>query len=124
MDDNVIPLFQKPSGDPIRAELDDEAREFFRSLPLGFRVEHCAEARRILEWSVEALAFRSGVSVKAIRAFESGERRLREISLRALAFSLESEGLIFIPGHAPMRGDNVRGCTENPKLRHDYHLIE
>lgn len=121
---NVIQIADYQNCDPIKAELNEEARAFIRSFPLGFRQEHCAKAREILGWSVEALAFKSSVSVKAIQGFESCERELRRVSLQALAFTFEKEGLVFIPGHCPSPGENVRGCTEDPKLRPDYHLIE
>lgn len=93
-------------------------------LPLGFSEKHCAKARKILGWSVEALAFRSGVSTKAIRELELGVRSLRRVSIQALSFSLETEGLIFIPGQNPMRGQNCRDGTSDPRTRDDFHLIE
>ena len=93
-------------------------------LPLGFSETHCAKAREMLGWSVEALAFRSGVSTKAIRELELGVRSLRRVTMQALSFSLEAEGLIFISGHEPMRGQNCRGGTTDPRARHDFHLIE
>lgn len=93
-------------------------------LPLGFSETHCAKAREMLGWSVEALAFRSGVSTKAIRELELGVRSLRRVTMQALSFSLETEGLIFIPGQNPMRGQNCRGGTTDPRTRDDFHLIE
>ncbi|WKY31091.1 helix-turn-helix domain-containing protein [Pseudomonas donghuensis] len=77
----------------------------------------------MLGWSVEALAFRSGVSPGAIRRLENGAE-LRRVTMQALAYALEAEGLVFLPGHEPMRGDNFRGATANPKSRDDFHLIE
>ncbi len=47
---------------------------FMDDLPPSFRAVHCAAARAMLNWSVEALSFRSGVSVKAIRDLEEGRR--------------------------------------------------
>lgn len=61
---------------PIRLVLDDEQLEamerLIEQLPLGFLPCHCAEARTMLGWSVEALAFRSGVSPRATRSIENG----------------------------------------------------
>ncbi|WP_328822905.1 helix-turn-helix transcriptional regulator [Pseudomonas sp. S32] len=74
-------------------------------------------------WSVEALAFRSGVSRNAIRRIEDGAE-LRAVTMQALAFAFEAEGLIFIPSHLPMIGDNCRGSTRSPRTRDDYHLLE
>lgn len=102
----------------------EDMRLFLESLPLSFSAEHCAEARDILGWSVEALAFRSGVSTKAIRGLELGSRKLRSVTLQALAFSFEAEGLIFFSGMRPMKGENCRGGTSDPRVRNDYHLLE
>ena len=121
---NVIPFQPRPTVKADGVDSTNSAKEFARSLPLAFRLEHCQPARKILGWSVEALAFRSGVSVKAIEDFERGARELLPVTLQALAFSLEREGLIFLPGIDPMTGDNLRGTTEDPKLRADYHLLE
>ncbi|WP_322616992.1 helix-turn-helix transcriptional regulator [Pseudomonas sp. BIC9C] len=52
-------------------------------LPLAFSTDHCAVARAMLDWSVEALAFRSGVSVRAIRDLEENRRPLRQVTLRS-----------------------------------------
>ncbi|HGA2318132.1 TPA: helix-turn-helix domain-containing protein [Pseudomonas putida] len=102
---------------------DTEMQAFAGSLPLSFRNAHCEPARRLLGWSIEALAFRSGVSIGAIERVERGEV-LREVTMQALAFALEKEGLIFFAGHAPLRGANCRGATADPKARDDYHLLE
>jgi hypothetical protein len=107
-----------------QAEEDRETRLFFESLPLGFTNVHCTQAREMLEWTVEALAFRSGVSTKAIREFELGTRTLRRVTMQALSFALEAEGLIFLPGHKPMKSGDCRGATTDPKTRDDFHLIE
>ncbi len=78
----------------------------------------------MLGWSCEALAFRSGVSVKAIREFESGLREVRNVTRQALAHALESEGLLFFPGLMPIDGGGCPGATLDPRQRDDYHLIE
>jgi len=96
----------------------------FDDLPLSFSAVHCAPARAILNWSAEALAFRSGVSVKAIRELEEGRRTLRPITMQALSFAFEAEALVFIPGQKPMRGHNCRGGTTDPRTRDDFHLLE
>ncbi|MCU1751614.1 helix-turn-helix domain-containing protein [Pseudomonas sp. 6D_7.1_Bac1] len=93
-------------------------------LPLSFSTVHCAAARAMLNWSVEALSFRSGVSVKAIRELEEGRRTLRQVTMQALSFALEAEGLVFLPGLKPMRGQNCRGGTTDPRKRDDFHMIE
>lgn len=93
-------------------------------LPSHFAAAHCAPARAMLGWSVEALAFRSGVSINAIKDLELGVRALRRVTMQALSYSLEEEGLIFLPNNPPMRGANCRGGTTDPKSRSDYHLLE
>ncbi|MNG15866.1 hypothetical protein D3C84_997220 [compost metagenome] len=100
------------------------ADPFLDTLSLSFSTAHCAAARVMLNWSVEALSFRSGVSVKAIRDLEEGRRILREVTMQALSFALEAEGLVFLPGLKPMRGENCRGGTTDPKHRDDFHLVE
>ena len=47
----------------------------------------------MLDWSVEALAFRSGVSPKAIRRIARGAE-LRRVTMQALAYAMELEGLV------------------------------
>ncbi|EKT4524940.1 helix-turn-helix transcriptional regulator [Pseudomonas putida] len=111
----------------IRRALDNEQLEIIEwlleYLPLGFLPAHCAEARSMLGWSVEALSFRSGVSPRAIRSIENGAE-LRRVTMQALAHAMEAEGLVFFPGHPPLRSDDCRGATPDPRTRHDYHLIE
>lgn len=107
-----------------QAEFNTRMQLLVEGLPLGFSDTHCEKAREILGWSVEALAFRSGVSIKAIKDLELGIRKLRRVTMQALSFSLETEGLIFIPGQEPMRGQNCRGGTTDPRARDDFHLIE
>lgn len=97
---------------------------FMGDLPPSFLAAHCAAARAMMNWSVDALSFRSGVSVKAIRDLEENRRPLRQVTMQALAFALEAEGLVFLPGINPMRGQNCRGGTLDPRIRDDYHLIE
>lgn len=113
--------------DPILLPVDDEQLEIIAwcmdHLPNGFKSTHCAPARLRLGWSVEALAFRSGASRAAIRRIEDGAE-LRDVTMQAIAFAFEKEGLIFIPGHPPMSGDNCRGATKDPRDRRDYHLLE
>jgi transcriptional regulator with XRE-family HTH domain len=89
-----------------------------------FNAEHCRKARQMLGWSLQQLAEESGVSVAAIAGYEAETRELKAVTLQALAFRLEVEGLVFFDGHPPLRGDNARGATCDPALRRDFHLIE
>lgn len=112
---------------PLRLNLDEDQIEavawIMDHLPLSFTSAHCGPARTLLDWSIDALADASGVSPKAIQQLENGER-LRTVSMQALAFALEAEGLVFFPGHPPLRGENCRGATKDPRSRRDYHLLE
>lgn len=112
---------------PLRLNIDEDQVEliawFMENLPPTLTADHCAAARTVLGWSVETLASRSGASPDAIRRLENGAE-LRRVTLQALAFALEAEGLIFFPGHEPMRGENCRGATRCPKSSDDFHLIE
>lgn len=92
-------------------------------LPVSFRGAHCRAARYLLSWSINDLSSASGVSSQAIQRLERGAR-LNEVSMQALAFALEAEGLVFFPGHPPLRGMNCRGSTKDPRNRRDYHLLE
>ncbi|SDG12506.1 helix-turn-helix domain-containing protein [Phytopseudomonas seleniipraecipitans] len=86
--------------------------------------EHCIQARARLNWSIYQLAEQSGVSPLAIEQYESGFRKLKPISLQAIAYACEAKGMMFIPGHKVMFGDNVRGACPDPRLSPDYHEIE
>lgn len=112
---------------PIRLNLDkdqiDAIAWLMDHLPLSFRGVHCGPARELLGWSIDALASASGVSPHAIQKLEHGAR-LKSVSMQALAFALETEGLVFFPGHPPLRGENCRGSTKDPRSRRDYHLLE
>ncbi|WP_082056528.1 helix-turn-helix domain-containing protein [Pseudomonas sp. 10-1B] len=68
---------------------------------MPFKSAHCEPARSLLGWSVEALAFRSGVSPNAIRRIEKGAE-LRRVTMQALA---HCSGLMKPDTHL---GDNAR----------------
>ena len=78
----------------------------------------------MLSWSIEQLAQESGVSVAAIEGYETETLKLKAVTRQALAFRLEAEGLVFIDSYRPLIGDNVRGCTGDPRSRGDFHLVE
>lgn len=112
---------------PLRLSLDDEQVEaiawLMDHLPLSFRQAHCGPARELLGWSVDDLSSASGVTPQAIQRLERGIY-LKEVSMQALAFALEAEGLVFFPGHPPLKGMNCRGSTKDPSTRRDFHLLE
>jgi hypothetical protein len=88
-----------------------------------FTPAHCAQARAMLGWSVEELSEESGVSVDAIQRFEA-KRDVLDVTRLALAYRLESQGLVFFPGFVPGRGMNVKGSTPDPVGRADYAMVE
>lgn len=108
---------------PYHETRRDDLALLLNDLPLPFLSPHCEPARLQLGWSIDALAFRSGVSPGAIRCVENGAE-LRRVTMQALAYAMEMEGLVFFPGHPPMRADNCRGATPDPRSRGDYHLLE
>jgi len=110
--------------DHQRAETQAQIADYYLYLPSRLTPEQCIQGRKILAWSRQALAFRSGASVKAIEEFESGSRELRCVTRQALAYALEAEGLLFFPGHAPFKGNGCPGATLDPRQRSDFHLIE
>lgn len=103
---------------------DADILDYFLNLPPTLTSQQCVEGRAMLEWSQEALAFRSGASIQAIQEFEAGSRALKRVTKQALTFAMEAEGLIFIPNASPMKGENCRGVTSDPRLRDDFHQIE
>ncbi len=107
-----------------KSEVHAELLDFFLNQPPTLTPQQCVQGRDILGWSEEALAFRSGASVKAIQQFEAGSRPLKWVTKQALQFALEQEGLMFMPGFAPSMGSNCRGVTPDPRLRDDFYLIE
>ena len=96
---------------------------FERIIINQFTPLHCAQARELLGWNLEQLSDKSKVSVPAIQRFEASER-VRDVTLLALAYSLEAEGLVFFPGFAPSWASNFRGTTPDPMGREDFALIE
>lgn len=112
---------------PLRLNLDEDQLEaiawLMDHLPLSFRGAHCAPARELLGWSIANLSSASGVTPQAIQRLEQGAH-LKEVTMQALAFALEAKGLVFFPGHPPLKGMNCRGSTKDPRSRHDYHLLE
>lgn len=112
---------------PLRLNLDEVQLEaiawLMDHLPLSFRGDHCAPARKLLGWNIADLSSASGVTPQAIQRLERGAH-LKSVSMQALAFALEAEGLVFFPGHPPLRGENCRGSTKDPRSRRDYHLLE
>ena len=62
-----------------------------------FTPAHCAQARAMLDWSIEELSRESGVSAEAIQRFEN-QQPVLDVTRLALAYRFESEGLAFFPG--------------------------
>jgi len=112
---------------PLRLNLDEEQIEaiawLMDHLPLSFRDAHCGPARRLLGWSIDDLSAVSGVTHQAIQRLELGAQ-LKAVSMQALSYAFEAEGLLFFPDHPPLWGKNCRGSTKDPRSRRDYHLLE
>jgi hypothetical protein len=112
---------------PIRLNLDEDQIEaitwLMDHLPLSFKGVHCGPARQLLGWSIDDLSSASGVTTQAIQRLEHGTP-LNTVSMQALAFALEEEGLVFFPGHPSLRSKDCQGSTKDPRSRRDYHLLE
>lgn len=68
-------------------------------------------------------ASHSGVLPGTTQRIEKGAE-LPRITMQVLAYAMEVEGLVFFPGHPPLRSGNCRGATPHPRTRDDHHLIE
>ncbi len=122
MEPNVVD-FQKMQ-DRKNAEIDAQILDYYLYLPPTLTPQQCSQGRNMLAWSCEALAFRSGASVKAIREFESGSRELLPVTRQALAYALEAEGLLLFPGFKPVKSNGCPGATLDPRQRNDFYMIE
>ncbi len=59
-----------------------------------FTAAHCRAARRLLGWSAEELAKRSGLGISTVRNFESGHRpRLQKRTVRDILAGLKDGGI-------------------------------
>lgn len=58
----------------------------------------CRAARALLEWSQEALAEETEVSVAALRNFERSRSALARNNAKAVQAAFERAGIEFIPG--------------------------
>ncbi len=85
--------------------LDDASHSSFKISEI--RAAHIRAARALLDWSIEDLANRSGISISSIRRLESGETSsIRERTLVAIEAALTTNGVIF-----EKRGDIVSVAT-------------
>jgi DNA-binding Xre family transcriptional regulator len=75
-------------------KLDDASYSSFSASEI--RAAHIRAARALLNWSVEDLANRSGISISSIRRMESGETSSsRERTLVAIEAAFTTNGVIF-----------------------------
>ena len=66
------------------------------------------EARRLLGWTVSALATQSGVDASHLEGFERGRRRLSVLNLSVIQRALEAAGVEFIAEHGGGTGVRLR----------------
>jgi transcriptional regulator with XRE-family HTH domain len=57
--------------------------------------EECRAARQLLNWTAKALADHSGVSLRTISDFETGQRELRAANMQAVIAAFGRHGLEF-----------------------------
>ncbi|WP_433690672.1 XRE family transcriptional regulator [Pseudomonas monteilii] len=112
---------------PIRLNLDEDQIEaitwLMDDLTLSLKGVHCGPVRQFLDWSIDDLSSASGVTTQAIVRLER-DTPLNAVSMQALGFALEEEGLVFFPGHLLLRGKDCQGSMKDPRSRRDYHLLE
>lgn len=68
----------------------------------------CRAARGLLDWTQERLADKSGVSIGAIRNFESGITTPMRANLAAIRSALEAAGVEFIDPNGGGPGIRLR----------------
>jgi transcriptional regulator with XRE-family HTH domain len=57
--------------------------------------EECRAARQLLNWTAKVLADQSGVSLRAISDFETGQRELRVANMQAVIDAFRRNGVEF-----------------------------
>lgn len=67
------------------------------------RRQQISAARALLSWRREELADRSGVSLRTVARFESGEGDITASKLDRLEETLVSEGITFVDGGVTLR---------------------
>ena len=68
----------------------------------------CRAARGLLDWTQERLADKSGVSIGAIRNFESGSTTPMRANLAAIQSALKAAGVEFIDPNGGGPGVRLR----------------
>jgi transcriptional regulator with XRE-family HTH domain len=69
--------------------------------------EQCRAGRQLLNWKAQDLAEASGVSLRAISDFETGQRELRPANIQAVIKALDDAGIEFLQ-EARGKGEGVR----------------
>ncbi len=69
--------------------------------------EQCRAARQLLNWRAQDLADASGVSLRAISDFETGQREFRAGNMQSVVTALETAGIEFLPDGRG-KGEGVR----------------
>lgn len=69
--------------------------------------EQCRAARQLLNWRAQDLADASGVSVRAVSDFETGQRAFRPASMQLVVEAFGDAGIDFLP-EGRGKGEGVR----------------
>ena len=69
--------------------------------------EQCRAGRQLLNWKAQNLADASGVSLRAISDFETGQRELRQANMQAVIEAFDEAGIEFLQ-EARGKGEGVR----------------
>jgi transcriptional regulator with XRE-family HTH domain len=70
------------------------------------------EARRLLGWTVPALATQSGVDASHLEGFERGRRRLSVLDLSVIQRALDAAGVEFIAENGGGAGVRLRKASK------------
>jgi hypothetical protein len=70
--------------------------------------DQCRAARGLLDWSRAELSRRSGVSARAIAAFELRENTLISANRKVIRQTFEAAGVEFIPSDGVRRRDGAK----------------
>ena len=68
--------------------------------------QQCRAARQLLDWKAQNLADASGVSLRAISDFETGQRDFRSGNMQSIVEAFVEAGIEFLP--EGRKGEGVR----------------
>jgi ribosome-binding protein aMBF1 (putative translation factor) len=98
---------QRPARTPNRTGLESNFRPAAEGEP-SITASQVKAARRLLDWSVIALAIKSNVGTFVIKSFERSERSPNITTLGQLRAAFEAEGATFDEGVVKLKATKSR----------------